>query len=67
MRRIGFIQPDEDDELQEPALGYAEAIASEDDAWGEIESWLVTILLNFFQVYGVIAVIQNLINYLRAW
>ena len=64
--RIGFIQEDEDD-ASEVAAGYAEAIASEDDAWGEIESWLVTILLNFFQVYGVIAVIQNLINYLRAW
>ena len=65
MRWIGFIQPDEDDELQEPALGYAEAIASEDDAWGEIESWLVTILLNFFQVYGVIAAAKGVIEYFR--
>ncbi|MCH8838943.1 MAG: hypothetical protein IIA60_14305 [Candidatus Marinimicrobia bacterium] len=65
MRWIGFIQPDEDDELQEPALGYAEAIASEDDFWDEILSWLITTLLSFFQVYGVIAAAKGVIEYFR--
>ena len=65
MRRIGFIQPDEDEDLQEPALGYAEEIASEDDFWDEILSWLITTLLSFFQVYGVIAAAKGVIEYFR--
>ena len=65
MRRIGFIQLDEDEALQESVPGYAEAIASEDDFWDEILSWFITTLLSFFQVYGLITAIKGMIEYFR--
>lgn len=63
MTRIGFIQPEEKDDIHEPVPGYAEAIAPEIEGWAEVGSWLVTVLLNFFLVYGVIAAIRDLIKY----
>ena len=65
MRRIGFIQPDEDEDLQESVPGYAEAIASEDDFWDGFWSWLITTHLNFFQVYGLITAAKGVIEYFR--
>ena len=67
MRRIGFIQ----DEAAEPALsevGYAEAGAAEEaDDEGSWFGWALKIFMDFCMVYGLLAFIQNLINYLRAW
>lgn len=59
--KIGFIQPEENDS-SEAVLGYAETAADEDDEG----SWL-RIIIDFFIVYGFMAFVRDLIDYLRAW
>ncbi len=67
MRRIGFIQ-DEDAEPELTEVGYAEAGASEEeDDEGYWIAWGIKIFMDFCTVYGLLAFIQNLVNYLRAW
>ena len=61
MARIGFIRPDQEDEINEPVPGYGEAFAGDGEGW----SWLVTVLWNFFLVYGVIAVVKDIVEYFR--
>ena len=64
--RIGFIQDDD----AEPALtemGYAEAGASEETDEGSWFDWAFKVLVDFCIVYGVIACVSDLINYMRAW
>ena len=65
MARIGFIHPDQEDEIHEPVPGYGEAFACDGEGSGGVWSWLVTVLWNFFLVYGVIAVIRDVIGYFR--
>ncbi len=60
--KIGFIQPEEEGS-SEAVPGYAEAAANEDEEGG---SWLI-VVIDFCIVYGFIAIVRDLIGYLRAW
>ncbi len=60
--RIGFIQS-EDDDPSEAVPGYAETAIEEEDEGG---SWFV-VIIDFLIVYGCIAIVRDLIGYLRAW
>ena len=65
--RIGFIQSEGEDS-SEAVLGYAEPANEEDeDEDGRLLIWLGGVLVDFFLVYGFIAVVRDLIYYLRAW
>ena len=59
--KIGFIQ--DADDSSEAVLGYAEAAVNEDEEGG---SWLI-VIIDFLIVYGFIAIVRDLIDYLRAW
>ncbi len=59
--KIGFIQ--DADDSSEAVLGYADTSAGEDEEGG---SWLL-VIIDFLIVYGFIAVVRDLIGYLRAW
>ncbi len=59
--KIGFIQ--DADDSSEAVPGYAEAAVNEDEEGG---SWLL-VIIDFLIVYGFIAVVRDLIGYLRAW
>jgi len=64
--RIGFIQDDAD----EPAItgmGYAETGANEDAEDGGWFDWALKVFFDFCLVYGIIAIVNDFINYLRAW
>lgn len=64
--RIGFIQEDEDDDL-EALPGYAEAGINEDVEGGSWLSWAWRVFFDFCVVYGFLALIQDLIDYPQAW
>ena len=64
--RIGFIQPEENDS-SEAVLGYAEAAADEDEEDGSWLLWTWRVYIDFFLVYGLIAIVRDLFDYLRAW
>ena len=63
--RIGFIQSEGEDS-SEAVLGYAEP-ANEEDEDGRWLIWAGGVLVDFFLVYGFIAIVRELIDYLRAW
>ena len=64
--RIGFIQPD-DDEPSITGVGYAETGAEESEDDGSWLFWGARVLFYFCFVYGLIALIHDLIEYVRAW
>ncbi len=59
--KIGFIQNEEDS--SEVLPGYAEGASYEEEESG---SWLL-VIVDFLIVYGLISIIKDLIDYLRAW
>ena len=61
--KIGFIQPDEDDS-SEAVLGYAEAAANEGNGDGGWLEWWYRVLLDFSLVYGILAIVEDFINYI---
>ena len=64
--KIGFIRPETDDSaIEEP--GYAETAMNEGTEAGGWLEWILPILINFITVYGAIAIVKDLISYLRAW
>ena len=64
--KIGFIQPDADDSTI-VEQGYAETAVNEGDEDGGLLGWALPIIVNFCTVYGAIAIVKDLIGYLRAW
>ena len=64
--KIGFIQPEEDDS-SEAVPGYAETAVDEDDEDGSWLGWAFKVFIDFCIVYGLISIVRDLIDYLRAW
>ncbi len=64
--KIGFIRSD-DAEPTLTEMGYAEAGASEEEDEGSWSGWAFKVFMDFCIVYGIIAVVNDLIYYLRAW
>ena len=62
---IGFIQ--DADDSSEAVLGYADTSAGEDEEDGSWLLWTWRVFIDFFLVYGLIAIVRDLIDYLRAW
>ena len=80
--RIGFIQPEEEgssdaeigyaeaaeeDDSSEAVTGHAEAAATEDEEDGSWLGWAWRVFIDFCLLYGLKAVVTDLIDYLRAW
>ena len=81
--RIGFIQPEEEgssdaeigyaeaaeeDDSSGAVTGNAEAAAAtEDEEDGSCLLWTWRVFIDFCLVYGFMAIVRDLIDYLRAW
>ena len=62
---IGFIQ--DADDSSEAVLGYADTSSGEDEEDGSWLLWTWRVFIDFCIVYGFMAIVRDLIDYLRAW
>ena len=62
--RIGFVQPDEQDE-QTPEAGYAEIRETEDTDKSQFGENIMTALAWFATIYGTIAFVRDTVILLR--